>query len=69
MVEAIIIPEDIILAAAEDFDDANSTFSICIAAAKKFKEAGMTPIYLYYGEKGEKILHVVAEETFNKKLN
>ena len=62
------VPESIIRQSAEilkDVDD--NVFKRLIGYADMFREAGMTPVYLYY--KTRNVLHVVAAETFGKRLH
>ena len=65
-----IIPENIITDAANvatEMGDEQNSFVRLLSAAKEFKAAGMTPIFLLDGDKMD--MFCVAKETFKKKLH
>jgi hypothetical protein len=67
-IPVIQIPEQMIRASAEMVkDDANNAFKAILEASSKFKEAGMTPIYLY--DTNNMNISLVVLETFGKKLH
>jgi hypothetical protein len=65
-----VIPEHIMEASAEtaiQMGESDNSFSRMLLAAKEFKEANMTPIFLLDAKNMD--VFVVAKETFGKKLN
>lgn len=65
-----IIPEHIIKESAfllQEFDGANNSFTRLLKVAEEFKQANMTPVFLFDTIKMD--VKVVAKETYNKKLN
>jgi len=65
-----VIPEHIMEASAEmalEMGESDNSFSRMLLAAKEFKDADMTPIFLLDIKKMD--VFVVARETFGKKLN
>ncbi len=65
-----VIPEHIMEASAEmalEMGESDNSFSRMLLAAKEFKDADMTPIFLLDMKKMD--VFVVARETFGKKLN
>lgn len=65
-----IIPEHIMEASAADvveMGESDNTFSRMLVAAKEFKDANMTPIFLLDVKTMD--VFVVAKETFGKKLH
>ena len=65
-----IIPENIIKESAflvQEFDGANNSFTRLLKVAEEFKQANMTPVFLFDTIKMD--VKVVAKETYNKKLN
>jgi hypothetical protein len=62
------IPEHMIRASAEILKgDPNNNFKQILDASAKFKEAGMTPVYLYDTQKMH--ISLIALETYGKKLH
>lgn len=62
------VPEHIVASAAASIpDDPYNSFIVILESGRLYKEAGMTPIYIL--DRQTMNLHVVAEETFGKKLN
>ena len=62
------VPESVVISAADCMlDDPYNSFARVLEYGREFKEAGMTPMYILDKEKMD--IHVVAEETFGKKLN
>jgi hypothetical protein len=65
-----IIPEHIMEASAEmalEMGQSDNSFSRMLLAAKEFKDAGMTPMFLLDARKMD--VMVVARETFGKILH
>lgn len=65
-----IIPEHIMEASAEtaiEMGESDNSFSRMLVAAKEFKEADMTPMFLLDIRNMD--VFVVAKETFGKKLH
>lgn len=65
-----IIPENIIKESAflvQEFEGANNSFTRLLKVAEEFKQANMTPVFLFDTIKMD--VKVVAKETYNKKLN
>ena len=65
-----IIPEIIMQLSAQtatELGESNNSFNRMIIAAKQFKMAGMTPVFLF--DKTTRDVLCVAEETFGKRLN
>jgi len=52
---------------ATELGESNNSFNRMIIAAKQFKMAGMTPVFLF--DKTTHDVLCVAEETFGKRLN
>ena len=64
----IQIPEQMIRASAEILKhDVNNNFNKILEASQKFKDAGMTPVYLY--DTNTMNISLVVLETFGKKLH
>lgn len=66
----IVVPESVVVKAAktmEEQGEANSGFVKCLNAGQEFKDAGLTPIYLFDPDYMD--LLVICEETWKKKLN
>jgi len=67
-IPVIQIPEQMIRAAEVlRSDDANNVFSKILEASRQFKEAGMTPVYLY--DMTTMNISLVVLETFGKRLH
>jgi len=67
-VPVVQIPEHMIRASAEILKhDPNNTFQQILTASDQFKNAGMTPIYLY--DMSTMNINLVVLETFGKKLH
>ena len=65
-----VIPEHIMQASAEmamELGESDNSFSRMLLAAKEFKEAEMTPMFLLDAKNMD--VFVVAKETFGKKLH
>jgi hypothetical protein len=65
-----IIPEHVIKESAflvQEFEGANNSFTRLLKAAEEFKQADMTPVFLFDTIRMD--VKVVAKETYNKKLN
>lgn len=66
-----VVPENIIEDCAkvmiEETGDANNSYSTLLVAAKEYKLANMTPLFLLNPANMD--VMVVAEETFGKRLN
>jgi hypothetical protein len=66
--ETVIVSQSIIEKSAEACaDDPNNGFLKCLRAAAEFKEAGLTPMFIF--DPYNMDLLVVAKETYNKPLN
>ena len=61
------VPEEIIQKAAKYMQDPTSNFIYAQEMGKKFKDAGMNPIYLY--NLMDNIILVTTEERIENKLN
>ena len=61
------VPEEIIQKAAKYMQDPTSNFIYALEMGKKFKDAGMKPIYLY--NLMDNIILVTTEERIENKLN
>lgn len=64
------IPEYMIRAGADEImkqGEANNVFTRILSMSQQFKEAGMTPIYLY--DMSSMNISLVVLETFGKKLH
>ena len=67
-VPIVQVSEYMIKASAEILkDDANNAFKQILEASDKFKEAGLTPIYLYDTQNMH--ISLIVLETFGKKLH
>jgi len=61
------VPEEIIQKAAKYMQDPTSNFIYVLEMGKKFKDAGLKPIYLYNLQ--DNVIYVTTEERMEKKLN
>jgi hypothetical protein len=65
-----VIPKEVVVESATiaiEMGDLENSFSVLLAAAEKFEEAGCTPMFLLDGVKFD--MFCVAKETFGKKLH
>lgn len=64
----VSVPEDVIASAAAYMaDEPDNSFATVLESGRLFREAGMTPLYIL--DKDNMNVHVVAKETFGKKLH
>lgn len=61
------IDENIIREASEFIGDPDNNFARILAVGQAYKNAGLTPIYLF--DESDGTLHVRIEETLGKKLH
>lgn len=63
----VVVPEKYVREASEHFGEDSNSFARLLVAADQYKEAEMTPMFLY--DPFTKLMYCVAEETYLKKLN
>lgn len=62
-----VVPEKYIRESASVIGDEKNSFARLLSVADKYKEAQLTPMFLY--DEQLKILYCVAEETYEKTLH
>lgn len=67
MIKYTIVPEELIKKSSETGDEDSNVYQKLLKAGQEYKDADMTPIYIY--DPSSKNLIVAAEETLGKKLH